>query len=212
MDTAGRIAHLNLRTLEWSFAPQDFGASDFSAAEYDPPSGKVILLGTPGLFIYDPITKVKTLAIDFLNYPGAYQVQDELGNQLPAAALSYNQNLVYYPPNGRHYYIVSDQAGGSVFELELNRQDFGKSVVRRIADAPSSGGGTKFAYDSKNGLIGGGLWNGVFHAFDPTLRSWTAKTVAGPQSTAFMAMDYDPESNAYVMITPERRTWAYRWQ
>src|SRR5687768_17961975 len=41
MTTPGRVAHLNLKTLQWTFAPDDFGASDFSAVEYDPPSGKV---------------------------------------------------------------------------------------------------------------------------------------------------------------------------
>jgi hypothetical protein len=216
MTTPGRVAHLNLKTLQWTFAPDDFGASDYNAAEYDPPSGKVIMLGTRGLFVYDPISKKKTLAINFLSYPGAYQVRDERDAQLASGALSYNQNLVYYPPNGRHYYIVSGptpvSTTGAVFELELNRQDFSKSVVRRVASAPITGGATKFAYDSRNLLIGGGLSNGVFYAYDPRVRSWAAKNVSGPRSIAFMAMDYDAESNAYMLVTPDRRSWAYRWQ
>lgn len=215
LKTPGRIAHLNLRTLQWTFAPADYGADDFAAAEYDPPSGKVILLGSRGLFVYDPIAKKKTFAIDFLTYPGAYQVQDEQGNRLAGGALTYNQNLVYYPPNGKHYYIVTAttpvSSTGAVFEIELNRLDFSKSIVRRVATAPLVGA-TKFAYDSKNLLIGGGLHNGVFYAFDPRTRSWSSKNVSGPQSFAFMAMDYDPASNAYLFLTPYRETWAYRWQ
>jgi hypothetical protein len=216
LETEARVAHLNLRTLQWTFAPDDFGASDYSAAEYDPPSGKVILLGSRGLFIYDPITKKKTLAVDFLDYPGASQILDERGNELPSDALSYNQNLLYYPPTGSHYYIVSSptpgRSTGSVFELQLNRQQFEKSTVRRIADAPTAEDGTKYAYDAKNRLIGGGLSQGLFYAFDPIARSWSAKKIPWPRSAAFMAMDYDPETNAYIMITPEGRTWAYRWQ
>jgi hypothetical protein len=71
---------------------------------------------------------------------------------------------------------------------------------------------TPCAYVSKNQLNGGGLWQGVFHAFNPLTKSWFSKSVSGPQSIAFMAMDYDPESNAYILLTPQRRTWAYRWQ
>src|SRR5690606_25384231 len=104
-------------------------------------------------------------------------------DRLPGGALSYNRNLVYYPPNKRHYYIVSGPTPvyprGSVFELELNREDFSKSVVRRIADAPIIEGATKFAYDSENQLIGGGLSRGVFHAFDPRTRSWSSRQVRG---------------------------------
>jgi hypothetical protein len=213
--TAARVAHLNLQTLQWSFAPDDFGAVEWSAVEYDPPSGKVILLGDDGLFVYDPVTKRKTVAVDFLDYAGLQHLVDERGNSLPSEALAYNQNLVYYPPNGKHYYIVSNTTPeyltGSVFEVDLNRQQFDQSIVRRIADAPAVGD-TKFAYDSKNRLIGGGLSNGVFYAFDPIARSWSTKTVKGPRSIAFMAMDYDPQLNAYIMITPEGNTWAYRWQ
>src|SRR5437763_12576632 len=77
MYTVARIAHLNLRTLQWSFAPEDRGAVGFSAVEYDPPSGKVILLDPEGLFVYDPVTKKNTRDIDLLSYPGAYQVRDE---------------------------------------------------------------------------------------------------------------------------------------
>lgn len=214
--TNARVAHLNLKTLEWTFAPQPPTAINYSAAEYDPPSGKVILLGTQGLFVYDPLLKQNTLAIDFLSFPGANQLQDQAGALLSAEQLLINQNLVFYPPNGMHYYFVSNAAPGrsvgSVFEVQLNRADWAKSLIRRVADAPLAGDGTKFAYDSRNRLIGGGLWQGVFHAFDPVTRSWSSKSVSGPQSIAFMAMDYDPESNAYLLLTPQRRTWAYRWQ
>jgi hypothetical protein len=169
--TRARIAHLELRSLEWTFAPDDYGAENFSAAEYDPPSGKVVLLGAYGLYAYDPVEKRKSLSIDFQSYPGANQVRDEKGSRIPA---------------------------GAVFELEANRADFSKSVVRLVADAPIVGAATKFAYDAKNQLIGGGLWGGVFHAFDPRTRSWSSKKIDGPKTIAFMAMDYDPDANAYI--------------
>jgi hypothetical protein len=216
MVTPGRAAHVNLRTLQSAFAADHYGADNYSAAEYDPPLGKIVLLGYRGLYLYDPIAKSKMLAVDFLSHSGSSQLTDEHGRRLPAGVLSYNQNLVYYPPNRRHYYIVSrpsvGRSTGAVFELELNRENLAKSIVRRVADAPVAETATKFAYDSKNQLIGGGLWQGTFHAFDPRVKAWTGKNVKGPRSIAFMAMDYDPEANAYILLTPERRTWAYRWK
>jgi hypothetical protein len=213
LSSRGRVAHLKLGKLEWTFSATDYGVDDYAATEYDPPSGKVIFLGVRGLWIYDPQSKTKSRAINFQSGDGAGQLQDEQGKPAGSGRLDINHNLVYFPPNQKHYYFNSQY--GDVFEVTLDRKDFSRSVVRRVStEGPRLSGdpATKFAYDAANKLIGGALWRGVFHAFDPVSRSWSSKKVSGPQRIAFMAMDYDPKSNVYVLLTPERRTWAYRWQ
>ena len=208
-----RTAHFHFKEQRWTFSSTDHGVDDYAATEYDPPSGMVIFLGVKGLWVYDPKAKKKQRAINFLSLPGAQQLQDENGAPAGAGRLDINHNLVYYPPNQKHYYFNSQH--GEVFELSLDRNDFSKSVVRRVStQGPKLSGdpATKFAYDSTNRLIGGALQRGTFHAFDPATRAWASNKVNGPQRIAFMAMDYDPQNNIYLLLTPDRRTWAYRWR
>jgi hypothetical protein len=52
----------------------------------------------------------------------------------------------------------------------------------------------------------------VFYVFDPMSGTLTSATVHGgtPGRIACFAMDYSEAINAYVFITPQRETWAYR--
>jgi hypothetical protein len=87
---------------------------------------------------------------------------------------------------------------------------------------PDSGHETGFAYDVASGVIGGGIEGGVFFAFRPSTRSWTAESMqavsgapARPGRIAFHAIDYDPIGNVFVFVTDQasgRRTWAYRYR
>jgi hypothetical protein len=212
--TPARIAAMNLDTLVWRFSQDDSGVGDYPACEYDPLSGKGITLGVQGLFIYDPETMKNTKVIDLLSFPGASQIVDENGVRIGAGGLGYNENLVYFPPNQKHYYFNSST--GYVFELDLDRTDFTKSMIRRVGTAPKLGTvRTKYAYDSKNQVIGGGICNNVFNAFNPMDRTWVQETINGlPGTIAFMCMDYSEEDNAYVMLNTRnpRETWAYRWK
>lgn len=40
--------------------------------------------------------------------------------------LSFGQNLVYFPPNQKMYYILNN---GGVYEVTLNRSDFSKTTI-----------------------------------------------------------------------------------
>ena len=84
---------------------------------------------------------------------------------------------------------------------------------------------TGFAYDPVNQVIGGGIKNGVFHAFDPLNEIWIAETmlleanidpaIVAPdislQTQSYHALDYHLEKNVYLFIS-DRRTWAYRYK
>jgi hypothetical protein len=79
---------------------------------------------------------------------------------------------------------------------------------------------TGFAYDAVNQIIGGGVSQGVFYAYDPVRKTWAShvmKTLpAGERvgTVAFHAHAYDPVNNVFIFITDAesgRRTWAYRY-
>ncbi len=77
-----------------------------------------------------------------------------------------------------------------------------------------------WAYDSKNHVIGGGVLNNTFYAFDPATNTWDSKVMQvvssdgeTPGSEVFHALDYDPVDNVYLFLSdPHRRTWAYRYK
>jgi hypothetical protein len=206
-----RATHYDFRTKTWTFH-QVGGGVDWPGAAYDPPSNKIILLNQVGLEIYDPVAKTKVRAIDLA---GTRVIKDEQGNLLQNL-LRYNNNLVYYPPNQRHYYF--EFVTQRVYELNLNRSDFTKSTITRVdttgAAPPALPIG--YAYDPVNKLIGGGPIQNVFYAFDPASKSWASRPVKGgtPGSIAFHAIDYDPVNNVFIFITDHasgKRTWAYRY-
>lgn len=200
----GRIGVYDPAQKSWSYSSAATGGwMTYAAAEYDPPSGQVVILDYHSLWTYDPVKQAAILQQSFR--------REDLG---------YAKNMVYFPPNQRMYYIAD---GKDVFEVALNRRYFSWSTVNRVGNIkgdipklPETG----FAYDSVNRVIGGGIVNGVFHAYDPATRTWTARTiqVAGTEravgSVAFHALDYDPVNNVFFFISDDesgRRTWAYRY-
>jgi uncharacterized repeat protein (TIGR01451 family) len=89
-------------------------------------------------------------------------------------------------------------------------------MTGEVPDSQESG----WAYDARNQIIGGGIRDGIFFAFDPLDHSWTSRVIQvqapGEQvgTQAFHALDYDPVSNVFIFITEYssgRRTWAYRY-
>lgn len=189
------------RTMPWNF---------LSAAEYDPASGKIIILGAYGLWVFDPTTRAMTQALD--------QFPNPLGSNL-----GYANNLTYYPPTGRMYYIARGDPT-LVFEVTLDRANWEGSTVVQLptpANAPSSQE-SGWAYDSVSQVIGGGVRDGQFHAYDPATNTWVGKTMQ-PQSSAgqttigsqaFHAIGFDPVNGVFVFITDYAsgsRVWAYRF-
>jgi chitodextrinase len=213
-----KIAHYNLVTNSWSFS-NAAAESDWSAAEYDPVSGKIVILGTDALKIYDPITKTKTTAIDLRS---VYVVKNEassfIGNDM-----GYNNSLVYYPPNQKMYLIARPGSPGGVYEVNLNRSNFSQTTITKLTTTGTQSPGGRdaiaaYAYDTRNQIIGGGVSGSKFYAFNPTTKAWSNQTIQGgaPGQTAFWAMAYDPVNNVYIFINDWEqangaRVWAYRY-
>jgi hypothetical protein len=200
----GRIGVYDPVARAWSYSTASTGGwQPYAAAEYDPVSGRVVVIDYNSLWTYDPIKQTRTQHLSYSN-----------------EGLSYGKNLVYFPPNRKMYYIAD---GDAIFEVDLSRTNFGWTSIRRVSgikgDIPKLPE-TGFAYDSVNRIIGGAVREGVFHAYDPLSRTWTARRMRAipPDrpvgSVAFHALDYDPVNNVFFFISDYesgRRTWAYRY-
>jgi len=196
-DSPGRVAHYNFVSKSWSFSPTATGATDsWPATALDPISGKILLVSRDQMVMYDPVTKTK-----------------EVVKQIGDPKMGANQNLVYFPPNDRFYYVGQS---GAVWEIALDRSRLVASTIRRLeVTGPTPGSSapeTAVAYDSVNHLIGMGPIKGTLYTFDPNTGAWTAHTIAalGNRSTIFHCMDFDPVNGVYVFITNDFQTWAYR--
>lgn len=217
----GYIWHYNPVTKKWRYtSPLTWGGSEVAnGAEYDPVSGNVIGISRYDLIVYNPISGLAT----------RYAIsRPEIG---------ISGELVYYPPNQKMYMMLPD---GSALEIALNRSDYSKTVFTDIiptgatrpfpviAGTASSDGETGWAYDTQNRIIGGGVADGVFYAFDPsarTLKAVTMTTSSGNAVGSLMRMhtiDYDTADNVFVFMTQwtnpldkygptDYRTWAYKY-
>jgi uncharacterized repeat protein (TIGR01451 family) len=204
---AGRVGHYDPIAKTWSYgASMSNSWYSYGTAEYDPVSGLVILVDHFDLWTYDPVSMVKNR-----------RIQSNSGH-----LEGYANNLVYFPPNDKFYYI----ARGSptrVWEITLDRTDWGNTTLVELTnmsgDIPNSQE-SGWAYDTVNQIIGGGIRDGAFYAFNPLDGSWVSRVIqvqppGGQVGTqAFHALDYDPVTNVFIFITEYssgRRTWAYRY-
>jgi hypothetical protein len=205
---AARIAHYGLDTHQWTFS-KALPERQWPAAEYDPISKKIIMLGLDGLMIYDPVTKVKSTVIDV----ATRRIPDEKGGYLSHGVFRYNNHMVYFPPNQKMYYF--DRFDKRVVEITLDRSNFSNSqfLVLNTTGTPSPHGEPGYAYDAANQIIGGAVHDNKFYAFNPAKKSWSEQAVQGgaPGNQAFHAIGYDDVNNVFIFITADRRTWAYRY-
>lgn len=208
-----RISHYNFVSKTWSFTSIN-GEQEWGTCAYDPVANKVMMLSNHYLQVYDQVTKTKAIVFDLSTYAGLDHLVDESGNKV-ANELDINNNMVYFPPTDRFYYITR---AGKVYEVRPNRLDITQTMIVLLATTgplpPSSE--TGFAYDSHNNIIGGAVTNNVFYVFNPATKVWTSSVMLGgaPGSMAFHAIDYDPVNNAFIFLTDGtsgRRTCAYRW-
>lgn len=200
----GLIAHYNIDDKSWRFTAKP-AWNRYSSAELDPVSGKIIVLDAKsGLWSYDPSTGMAPVRLMPLNDP----------------KMGYANNLVYFPPKDKFYYFHSN--AGRVWEIGLTRSD-DKLVSASLREVGNGTGPklpeTGFAYDSKNQVIGGGVYNNKFNVFNPITQTWTTTTMqvegGGKVGTqAYHALDYDPVANVYLFISNAAsgfRVWVYRY-
>jgi hypothetical protein len=214
------VAYLPLGPGEttWSYSDEFSPPWGYAtAAEFDPESGMIIVIGAGGMHVLDPASNTVVAFVETVAYRG------------------YQNNLVYFPPNGRMYLIERNTESGSggsniVWEVVLDRNDWSRTTSTVLeSSGPAPSGTPAFAYDARNRVIGGGVATaaGAFHVFDPVAREWHASRMnviseTGATPTAFYAdqvLDYDPIDNVYIFISPPapgtasgRRTWAYRYR
>lgn len=204
-----KVAHYQLEKKIWTFSKSAGGDGypfynffQYTASEYDPISGMVILLGRYGLYVYDPIKRTKIRIID------------NSRNQFVAEDIGYANELVYYPPNDKMYYF--NRNSQSVWELSLNRNHLEKSILKKVSVTGKYPEHTEpgYAYDSINEIIGGAIFNNTFNFFNPKTMTWAKQVVIGgePGLLASHAIAYDPINNVYIFLTKGYRTWAYRFR
>lgn len=226
----GKVWHYNPNTKKWrasaySFPPEAGNLaggltywSTYSATAYDPVSGRIVILSKVGLWTYDPVTETATKLKD---------------HNLP---LEIAQNMVYFPPNQKMYYILNN---GTVYEVTLDRSNWTNSTVVKVegitGDPPplsvpdTTENETGFAYDSEHQIIGGAVLNNTFYAYNPLNKTWTARVMqTNPPNTVigrmpFHVIDYDPVDKVFIFIaqnitlngtvlpTHKKYTFAYRY-
>ena len=220
----GHIATYNIEAKTWQYSVSpsfDFG----QAVETDPVSGQILVVDNGGLHTVDPASGVVT---------------DLTMSAVPG--MSWEASLVYFPPNDRFYWMNENGGSGSdttneIFEIQFDRVNPSLSVVRPINVAPpAQPAADGWAYDSVNQLIGGGVNNNYFFAFDPITPQWLVRQIQPAASDAGTvncyglsttppvscvagtidgwAIAYDPVDNVYIFRTDwgsGARTFAYRW-
>lgn len=200
----GKIAMYDPVAKTWSYSSaNNDGWEDYGSAEYDPVSGLVIIVDRYSVWTYDPVTQAK---------------RKRLSHEY--SAMGYGKNLVYFPPTRKMYYIAD---GAVIFEVSLGSGSSLSLGLRQVTgitgDIPKLAE-TGFAYDAVNQIIGGGVSQGVFYAYDPARKTWTSRVMntipagASVGTLAFHALAYDPVNHVFILITDResgRHTWAYRY-
>lgn len=212
-DVNGPVAHLNFTTQQWSFAANT-PLDSLDGTELDPVSGNLIIFGGTGLRIYNPVTKTLTVGLDTYN---GDTLKDGKGNPVDMSNFGYANHLVYFQPTDTFYYFLRG-APVETYSLKLNRATPAASILEHVATTgPTSPHGEPgYASDSHNQIIGGGVFDNTFYAFDPATSKWTSSKVQGgtPGDQSFHAINFDPVNNVFVFIDSNRpiRTWAYRFK
>ena len=205
----GRVCWYDFDAKAWTYS-QYSGAHTpwmyYAAAALDPRSGKIVIAGlgpqaSPGnIWLYDPAGDAYVTGPSF------------------PPAVGYAHDFVYYPPDDCFYAMQTD---GRVWRVALDRVEIARSTVTALSvtgEPPAGSSRCGFAYDSVNNRIGGNVTNGIYYAFDPASRSWSATRMNvetgsnGVPDQVFHCLDFDTESGCFVLLgTPgTAATWLYR--
>ncbi len=205
-----RLSSFDTGSGVWTTEDRVIPWDGFSGSEVDPVSGKIVILSAYGLWIFDPATRAMTQALP--------QFPDPLDGDM-----GYANNLTYFPPNQRFYFFARGNPT-RVFELRLDRTNWSASTLTEIAapaNAPESSE-SGWVYDSVSQVIGGGVRDGMFYAYNPVNNTWQSRTMQiqsalGTTSIgtqAFHSIGFDPVDGVFVFITnygSGSRVWAYRF-
>jgi hypothetical protein len=204
----GRVCWYDFSKGAWSYSSIPGSQTPWfyaSAAALDPASGVILVVGpnpqggTGNVWVYRPSS-------------------DSIATGPPIPDVGYALELVYYPPNDRFYALQSD---GRVWEIAFNRGNYGATTIsplRTSGTLPPASSACGYAFDAANGIIGGNVVNGRFHAFDPISQAWrttamqTLPGTPGVPNQVFHCLEFDPASGCFVFLSaPDARTWAYRY-
>ena len=191
-------------TGTWTFGktPPDTLWYYASSAETDPVTNKIIVINGEGGSVYDPNTD---------NVIGHFPTNGALNG--------YSNNLIYFPPTQKMYYVMRGTT--SISELTLDRNDWSKTnpVSVNTSGPPTEESG--WAYDSVSQVIGGGVTDGKIHFYDPATNTWTTNTMlvqsdfgmttVGSIPSSSHALDFDSKDGVYIFIA-NGHTWAYRYR
>lgn len=229
----GRSCKYNFTTGVWTYGSMGSAHENLtlpylpweneSAVCIEPASNSLLIAGATnggggqgGIWLYNPDTDTF-----------------QTGPTWPNNATVYHGDgcVVYFPPNGKFYFFhfSGTSTPVDVYEITLNASNFSQSTITgplTITGArPSATLGLRngFAYDTVNGNIGGCIIAGVYYAFAPVSRAWTATTMlieAGsttnaPPYSSFFNITFDPNSGCFIFLQNEgsgvpHTTWAYR--
>ena len=213
----GTVAEYDPVTRTWEDTGVDGCPGELAFCE-DPVSGVIVAHSSEMFRVYDPRRRVWTA---------------NLPNGTPN--FGYAANLVYYPPNDRFYYISRNidpnVRSVRVWEYELDRRRLrpiyrvpigangGEPMPTNWRPSPKGGiTGTAFAYDAKNKLIVGGLFDGTMLGFRPNgdgTGTWLQHPAPEATQQTFYCMDYVPRIDTHLLICEVhgkgKRTFAFRW-
>lgn len=206
-DVGGPIAHYGMSTGQWTFT-EAAPSRTIAASELDPTTGLIVVLGSDGLKVYDPTAE---------SYVAEFEALDDAqGGAFDVPNLGYANHMVYFPPTDAFYYFMRGQPV-EVVALKLDRAAPERSTLELLAtEGPSSPHDEPgYDYDAVNEIIGGGVHEGSFYAFDPRTATWTQHAIQGasPGTQAFHALGYDPISNVFVFrsdTSGDQHTYAFR--
>ena len=211
----GRLCAYDFDARNWSFSRHRFAGAPqvpwgfTTAAVLDPVSATILVVGyttnfTPGnVWRYAP--DEDTITPLLVNGPDVGAEHD----------------IVYFAPADCFFVMQSD---GRVWQLTVDRSaDRATLAPVEVSGAPpASAPGTicAYGYDPANGIIGGNVTNGIFHAFDPLAHRWSAEPITlergstGVPQQVFHCLDFDASTGCFIFLSDARTatTWAYRPQ
>lgn len=191
-------------TGTWSFGKNSPDALWYyaSSAETDPVTNKIIVVIGDGGSVYDPDTDTV-----IAHFP--------TNNAFPG----YSNNLVYFPPNQKMYYVMRGTT--SITEITLDRNDWSKTKPVMVNTSGPETEESGWAYDSVNQVIGGGVKDGNIYLYEPITNTWTTKamlvqsdfgmTSVGSMPSSSHVLDFDSKDGVFIFIA-NGHTWAYRYR